>query len=120
MTWSRSSRHSGLTTFSPSSDWVGCVEGIGARFHLAHHAHDVADGNAAAFPGQSVTAPGAANADQDVLAHQALQRLFQVAPGDALAAGDLAALHGPGAGVVGDVQDRLDGVQGLLGKAQHG
>src|SRR5690606_17001155 len=39
--------------------------------------------------------------------------------GDALAAGDLAALNRFPGGVIGNVDDRFDRVEGLLGKLQH-
>src|SRR3546814_7729320 len=49
-----------------------------------------------------------------------LQHLLEIAPWDALALGDVAALHRAGQAVMGDVDDGVDGVEQLLGDAHHG
>src|SRR3546814_4599962 len=49
-----------------------------------------------------------------------LQHLLEIAPRDALALGDVAALHRAGQAVMGDVDHRVDGVEQLLGDAHHG
>src|SRR3546814_20036319 len=48
-----------------------------------------------------------------------LQHLLEIAPWDALALGDVAALHRAGQAVMGDVDDGVDGVEQLLGDAHH-
>jgi len=49
-----------------------------------------------------------------------LQGVFQIPARDSLAAGDFPALHRFGAGVIGDVEHRLDGKHHLFRQPEHG
>ena len=82
---------------------------VACAFQIAHDADDLAHGDASALARQAVAAARAALAGEDVLVHQLLEHLFQITPRDALTPGDIGRAHWPGAGVIGDVDDGLDG-----------
>src|SRR6266567_3930074 len=90
-----------------------------AGFELSHRAHNVAEADAAAFPGQTIAAAWAADPNEDLLAHQLLQHRFEIAARDAFALGDLGRTNRGGAPVIGDVEHRLDREQELLGEPDH-
>ena len=85
----------------------------------AHHADHVADADPAPLPRQAVAAARSAHAAQDAGADQLLHDLFQIAPGQIQAAGDVLTLHRFGAAVIGDVGHRLQGEHQLLRWPQH-
>src|SRR5229473_6799330 len=90
-----------------------------AGFELAYRAHDVAEADAAALPGQAIAAARAADPNEDLLAHQLLQHRFEITARDAFALGDLGRTDRGGAPVIGDVEHRLDRVEELLGEPDH-
>ncbi len=77
---------------------------------IVDDAGDFADRDAPALPCQQVAAARAAHAGENPGADQLLQDLFEIAFGDALTPGDLAALYRLVAGVIGDIEHRFDGV----------
>src|SRR5437868_3528849 len=97
----------------------GIGDRILARLEIADDADDLAERDAAPLARQPIAATRAARAGEDAAAHELLQHLLEIAPRDALAFGDLARLHRYGAGVVGDVEHRLDGEEHLLGETDH-
>src|SRR5258706_5944595 len=89
-------------------------------FVQAHgDAHDIAHADAPALPRKAIAAARAADALQNSGANKLLHDLFEVALRHTLARGDLFGLHRFGPCVVGNVDHRFEGEQGLTGKTEH-
>src|SRR5205807_5858656 len=86
---------------------------------LAHHAHDLAQGDARSIAAQTIAAARATLAVQDAGAHQMLQDLLEITFGNALALGDIARAHGMLADMEGHVEHGLDGEHGFLAEPRH-
>ena len=84
------------------------------------HAGDLADADAPALARQPIAAARAARSLENLSPHQPLHDLLEVALRDALALGDLAALHRIGAGLIGDVDHRLERKEKLFRGLKHG
>ena len=76
---------------------------------MPHSLHDLGQGDFPPFARQAVTATQAAYAVKNPSADQLLQHRFEIAAGNSLPAIDLAALHGLCTGIIGDIEDGLDG-----------
>src|SRR4051812_32183255 len=85
------------------------------RFDLLDDPDDVADGNAPPLSRQAIAALRPALAGKNPGAHQRLENLLEIAPRNPLAARDGRGLNWLAVGVVGDVEDRLDGEEQFLG-----
>ena len=85
----------------------------------AHHPDDVGDAHPASLPRQAIAAARSAHASQDTGTDQLLHDLFQIAPRQIQATGDVLTLHRFDPAVIGDVGDRLQGEHQLLRWPQH-
>ena len=101
------------------TDFVGTDGDGGGKFATFPFKMPFRRQSGAAFLGKAVAALGAAHPGQDACPDQGLQNLFKVTLGNALALRDLRRLHRGRAGIVGNVQHRLDGEHQLLGDAEQ-
>src|SRR4029077_5506678 len=95
------------------------VVGLGLGLELAHHPHDLAQGDALALAAQAVATARPALAVQDAGPHQMLQDLLEIPFGNALPLGDVAAAHRMLADVEGHVEHGFDSEHGLLAEPRH-
>ena len=78
-------------------------------FELTYGARDFADADATALTREQIAAVRAAHATQNAIMNEPLHDEFEIAMGNALAIGDLAALHGLIPTIIGDVNNSIEG-----------